>query len=64
MTPGIVGKFLYYDRSVDPTMFMALNSMVAVKTKPTTETTKKTNQLLNYITNHPDAVIENRALKT
>ena len=34
----IVGKFLYYDRALDPTMMMALNSLVAVHTNPKIKT--------------------------
>ena len=36
----IVGKILYYAISIKPTMLMALNSLAAVQTKPTIETTK------------------------
>ena len=38
---NIVGSFLYYDRAVDPTILMALKSLLAVQTKPTIESTKK-----------------------
>ena len=36
----IVGKFLYYAISTDPTMLLALNSLATVHTKPTNETKK------------------------
>ena len=39
---NILGKFLYYARSIDPTMLMALNSLAEVQTKPKIETAKKT----------------------
>ena len=58
----IVGKLLYYARSIDPTMFMALNSLAAVKKKPTIETTKQINQFLNYSATRPDTVIEYRKI--
>ena len=37
----IVGKFLHYARSIDPTMLMALNSLVVIQKKSKIETTKK-----------------------
>ena len=37
----IIGKFLYYDRSIDPTMLVALNSLAALQTNPEIETAKK-----------------------
>ena len=52
----IVGKFLYYSRSIDPTMFMALNFLSLVQTKPTIETAKQTTQFLNYSETHTDAI--------
>ena len=56
----IVGKFLYYARDTGPTMLMALNSLVAVQTKPKIETAKQITQFLNYSAIHPDAIIEYR----
>ena len=52
----IVGKFLYYARAIDPTMLMDLNSLAAVQTKLTIETTKQTTKFLNYIATHPDEI--------
>ena len=40
-TPEIVGVFLYYSRSVDPTMLMTLNSLAVVYTNTTIKTAKK-----------------------
>ena len=54
----IVGKFLYYAKSIDPTMLVSLNSLAAVQTKPKIETTKQITQFLNYIATHTDTIIE------
>ena len=54
----IVGKFLYYARSIDPTMLMSLNSLTKVQTKPTIETAKQIIQFLNYSATHLDAITE------
>ena len=56
----IVGNFLYYAIAIDPTIFMALNLLVEVQTKPTIDTTKHPNKLLNYSVTHPDTVTEYR----
>ena len=52
----IVGKFLYYARSMGPTMFMALTSLEAVQTNPTIEITKQIIQFLNYSATHTNAI--------
>ena len=44
----IVGKFLYCDRAMDPTMLVALKSLVMVQTKPTIETTKKQRKISRH----------------
>ena len=54
----IVGKFLYYARAIDPTMLMVINSLAAVQTKKTIETTKQITRFLNYSATNPDAIIE------
>ena len=54
----IVGKFLYYDRAMDPTILMTLNSLATVQTKPTIETTKNITRFLNYSASYPDEVTE------
>ena len=54
---NIVGKSLYDARAIDPTMLMALNSLVVVQTKPKIETVKHITQFLNYSASHPEAVI-------
>ena len=53
---NIVGKFLYYERAIYPTMLMALNSMVYVKKKPTTDTAKQITEFFNYSASHPEVV--------
>jgi hypothetical protein len=40
----VTGSVLYYARAVDPTVLMSLNNIA-------------TNQLLDYLANHPDATI-------
>ena len=37
----ILGNFLYYARTIDHTILVALNSLVAVQTKQTIETANK-----------------------
>ena len=39
-------------------MFMSLNSLAAVQTKPTIKTAKQITQFFNYSVAHPDAVTE------
>ena len=56
----IAGKFLYYDRSIDPTMLTLLNSLSAVQTNPTIETAKQITQFLKYSATHPESVAEYR----
>ena len=41
-------------------MFMALNSLVEVYTKPRTEIEKKITNFLNYSAIHPEAITEYR----
>ena len=54
----IVGKFLYYARKINPTMLMALKSLVAIQTKPKIETPKKITQFLNYSVTHTEKLTE------
>ena len=56
----IVGKFLYYARAIDPTILVALNYLVAVRTKLAIETAKQITQFLNYRATHPDTITEYR----
>ena len=53
---NIVGKFLYYDRAIDPKMLIVLNSLAAVQKKPTIETAKQITEFSNYRASYPDEV--------
>ena len=55
----LVEKHLYYARAMETTMLIALNSLVAVQTKPTIETIKRT-QFIKYSPTHPYTVTEYR----
>ena len=44
----VLGNFLYYDKAVNASMLMALNSLAAVQTCPTHSTPKEVTQFLNY----------------
>ena len=54
----IVGRFLYYDRGIYPTISIALNALAVVHKKPTIDTAKHITQSLNYRSSHLDAVTE------
>ena len=56
----IVVKFLYYARSIDPTMLMSLNSLEAVQTNPKIKNAKQSTHCLNYSATHPDTITEYR----
>ena len=51
----IAGTLLYYSIAVDPTMLIALGSIVAQQSKDTEKTYVDTLWLLNYAATHPDA---------
>ena len=53
---NIVGNYLYYVRSIDPTMLIELNSLAVLQANTTTNTAKQTTQVLNYSASHPDKV--------
>jgi hypothetical protein len=53
----IIGVFLYYARAVDSTMLVALGTLAAAQTHATTNTTKCTNQFLDYASTHPNASV-------
>ena len=42
------GRYLYYDRAVDPAMLMELKSLAEVHTKAKIKTAKQLTQFLNY----------------
>ena len=54
---SIADNFLYYPRSVNPTMLPYLNKIYTQKQKPTVHTIKKCNCLLYYAENYPNTVI-------
>jgi hypothetical protein len=58
---AINGTLLYYARAVDPTVFPALNEISSQQASPTTLTTTKCNQLLDYAATYPSAVIRYHA---
>jgi hypothetical protein len=53
----VTGSVLYYARAVDPTVLMLLNDIAMEKTKATEKTQAATNQLLDYLANHPEPTI-------
>jgi hypothetical protein len=52
---------LYYARAVDLTVLMPLNDIATEKTKATEKTQAATNQMLDYLATHPDAIIRYHA---
>jgi hypothetical protein len=57
----VTGSILYYARAVHPTVLMPLNDIATEQTKATGKTQAATNQLLDYLATHPDAVIRYHA---
>ena len=57
----VVGSFLYYARAVDPTILMALSDIATQQNKPTENTKKRVEQLLDYMATHPMTKIRFRA---
>ena len=53
----IVGSLLYYVRTVDLTMLMALSTIAREQAKATEQTEQRTNQLLNYCATNPNATV-------
>ena len=53
----IVGSILYFARTVDITVLMALSSIASEQTRGTTNTMAKAKQLLDYLATHLDATI-------
>jgi hypothetical protein len=47
----------YYARAVDPHVLMSLNDIATEQTKATEKTQAATNQLLDYLSTHPDTTI-------
>jgi hypothetical protein len=57
----VTGSVLYYARSVDPTVLIPLNDIATEQTKATEKTQAATNQMLDYLSTHPDATIRYHA---
>jgi hypothetical protein len=57
----VTGSVLYYARAVDPTVLIPLNDIAAEQTKATDKTQAATNQMLDYLATHPDAIIRYHA---
>jgi hypothetical protein len=57
----ISGLFLYYSRSCDPTIIVALNEISNNQASPTEHTEAACNMLLDYLATHPDAKIRYHA---
>ncbi len=53
----VIGTFLYYARCANSTMLAALGSIATQKANPTKNTLKKVQQLLDYSSTHPDAIV-------
>ena len=52
----VVGTFLYYARSVDPTMLVAFKSIAAEQANSMEATAKLVTRMLNYTATHPEAI--------
>ena len=57
----ISGLFLYYSRGCDPTIIVALNEISNNQASPTVHTQQACNMLLDYLSTHPDAIIQYHA---
>jgi hypothetical protein len=57
----VKGSVLYYSRAVDPTVIVSLNDIATEQTKATEKAQAATNQMLDYLANHPDATIRYHA---
>jgi hypothetical protein len=57
----VTGSVLYYAHAVYPTILVPLNDIATEQTKATEKTKSETNQLLDYVANHPDATIRYHA---
>ena len=52
----VVGNFLYYECTVDPTILVALNNAVAEQAKNTQATAKEVTQMLKYAIIYSEAI--------
>ena len=53
----VLGTFLYYSRTVDPTMLVALSAIASEQASPTRATMKKVDQFLDCATSQEQAVL-------
>ena len=53
----IVGSLLYYARTIDSTLLVALSDITSAQSKGTEETQKAARKLLDYCATHPEAKI-------
>ena len=53
----IVGTFLYYARTVDPTIHTAVNELAITQAKPTEKTQSSTKMLLDYLATHTTSTL-------
>ena len=52
---------MYYARAVDPTILPALNEIALTQAKPTKNTVKELDMLMDYLHNYPSAVLRYHA---
>ncbi len=57
----VLGTLLYYGRAVDSTILVALSTIASAQATPTSDTMRKTKQLLDYVATHPDAILSYKA---
>jgi hypothetical protein len=57
----VTGSVSYYAQAVDSTVLMPLNDIATEQTKATEKTQAATNQLMDYLATHPDAIIRYHA---
>jgi hypothetical protein len=53
----VTGTCLYYSRTVDATMLVALSAIASDQADPAKETMRKTLRFLDYVATHPDAIL-------
>ena len=59
----IVGSLLYYARTIDSTLLMALSNIASAQSKGTEGTQKAARKLLDYCATHPEAKIRYKGSK-
>jgi hypothetical protein len=57
----VTGSVLDYARALDPTVLMPLNDIATEQTKATEKNQAATNQMLDYLATHPDAIVQYHA---